>query len=232
MNQKDKNPNYKKIYTFLKEKLEKTNHFQSGPFDETYFTMRVYASAKEIMQELKNKDVKREEVLTACILHDIGKTKLKPSKLFKQKEFTPNIHEEWRTHSQKSVPIARKYLKREGHSDEFINTVCYLIENHDKRQLEANTIELKILQDADLLADIGLIGFVRPFLYAGKFQKSILTQLAYLLREDRTENGNALNLKESKKIAKEKIKQQKELTMQLVRDIDEDLIKKNQTKFD
>ena len=224
MNSIDKKPNYKKTYEFLKEKLEKTNHFQSGPFDETYFTMRVYASAKDIIKATKNKKIRKEELLTASILHDVGKTKLKPSKLFKAKEFTPNIHEEWKTHAKKGVPIAKKYLKQEGHSEEFIQNVCHLIENHDKRDLKEKTIELEILQDADLLADVGLIGVIRPFLYAGKFKQTILNQLIYLNKTDRTQNGDALNLEESKKIAITKIKQQKELTAQLIKDIDYELI--------
>jgi len=52
MNSIDKNPNYKQIYKFVKDKFNKTTYFKNGPFDETYYTLRVYESAKEIDSDL------------------------------------------------------------------------------------------------------------------------------------------------------------------------------------
>ena len=219
-------PNYKEIYEYVKAKFHKTNHFYNGPFDETYFTMRVFESAKEIIKELKpeiRKKLKKEQLLAACILHDVGKTKLVSRKLFKKEGFTPDILEEWRKHADHSAEITQKYLKRKKYPAEFIKEVTHLVRNHDK-DIPNKTIELKILQDADLLADIGLIGFVRPFLYAGKFKKPIQEQIKYLQGEDRTRNGEKLNLKESKRIAARKIKQQKELTQELLREIESELM--------
>ncbi|MFP4567560.1 MAG: HD domain-containing protein [Candidatus Woesearchaeota archaeon] len=113
MNTKDKKPNYKKIYAFVKEKFNKTNHFYHGPFDETYFTMRVFEEAKNIIRELKNENIRQEEVLTAAILHDVGKTKLKASKLFQGARERENIRDEWMRHAELGVPIAKKYLKKD-----------------------------------------------------------------------------------------------------------------------
>ena len=217
---------YKEIYEYVKAKFHKTNHFYNGPFDETYFTMRVFESAKEIIKELKpetKKKIKKKQLLVACILHDIGKTKLKSKELFKREGFTPHIEQEWRKHAEYSAEITQKYLKRKKYSAEFIEEAIYLVKNHDK-DIPNKTIELKILQDADLLADIGLIGFVRPFLYAGKFKKTIKEQIHYLSGEDRTKKGEKLNLKESKRIAARKIKQQKELTKDLLREIESELV--------
>src|SRR4030042_821637 len=168
MNSIDKKPNYKKIYKFVKDKFDKTTHFKHGPFDETYYTLRVYESAKEIIEHL-NKSVKKEQVLVACILHDIGKIKLKPSKMFSRHDVLENASEEWRKHAKLGVPIAKNFLKQIGHSDEFIKEVCYLIENHDLRgeKLQVRSLELQMIQDADLIADIGFAGFIRPFLYCG-----------------------------------------------------------------
>ena len=219
-------PNYKEIYEYVKNKFHKTNHFYNGPFDETYFTMRVFESAKEVMKELKSetrKKIKKEQLLVACILHDVGKTKLKPKKMFKKEGFTPQVREEWKKHADHSAEITRKYLKRKKYSEEFIQEVIYLVKNHDK-DIPNKTLELKILQDADLLADIGLIGFVRPFLYAGKFKKPIQEQIKYLEGEDRTKNGEKLNLKESKRIAARKIKRQKELTQEILQDLKSELM--------
>ena len=169
MNSIDKNPDYKKIYKFVKDKFDRTTHFKHGPFDETYFTLRVYESAKEIISKL-NKDINKEQVLVACILHDIGKIKLKASKMVSSHSPLKTFSEEWHKHPKLSVPIAKKFLKQIRHSDEFIEKVCYLIENHDLRgdKLQKKSLELKIIQDADLIADIGFAGFIRPFLYCGK----------------------------------------------------------------
>ncbi|MBW3018255.1 hypothetical protein KY325_03790, partial [Candidatus Woesearchaeota archaeon] len=65
MNKADKNPNYKKIYSIVKGMFDRTAHFKHGPFDETFFTLRVYESAKEIMRKLKKK-CDKQTVLVAC----------------------------------------------------------------------------------------------------------------------------------------------------------------------
>ncbi len=229
MNAKDKNPNYKKIYKYIKSKFDNNTHFYHGPFDETFFTMRVYESAKEIIQKTPEK-VRESEVLTATLLHDIGKIKLSSKKLFFSSKKGPSREEkklamiEWREHAKKSVPIAKNYLKRQGHSDEFIERVCYLIINHDKKDMKNKTIELKIIQDADLIADIGIAGFIRPFLFAGKFKRSIISTIQYLQTDNRIEN-EPLNLKESKELGKQKMKKQQELAKEILKEIDSKLLK-------
>jgi len=226
MNSIDKNPNYKQIYKFVKDKFDRTTHFKHGPFDETYYTLRVYESAKEIIGKL-NKSVKKEQVLVACILHDIGKIKLKPSKMFSKHEVLENASEEWHKHAKLSVPIAKKFLKKIGHSDEFIEEVCYLIENHDLRgdKLQERSIELQIIQDADLIADIGFAGFIRPFLYCGKFSKqSVISSIEFIKKEDRTEGGDEINLPISKDIAKREMKIQSDLVKEISKEIDSNLL--------
>jgi HD superfamily phosphodiesterase len=226
MNAADEKPNYKKAYQFVKQKFEKTTHFKHGPFDETFYTLRVYESAKEIMKKL-NRKVKIQQVLMAAILHDIGKVKMKPSRLFKRNEYQKTVYEEWKTHAKLSVPIAKKYLQKQGHSKEFISEVLYLIENHALRgnMMKNRTIELEILQDADLIADIGFAGFIRPFLFSGKFNKrGVISSIEYIQKEDRTDNGKEINLKISKVIARNKIKIQKELAKEIGKDIISDLL--------
>jgi len=226
MNSIDKNPNYKQIYKFVKDKFNKTTHFKHGPFDETYYTLRVYESAKEIIEKIK-KSVKKEQVLVACILHDIGKIKLKPSKIFSKHKILENASEEWYKHAKLSVPIVKKFLKQIGHSDDFIKEVCYLIENHDLRgdKLQERSLELQIIQDADLIADIGFAGFIRPFLFCGKFNKqSVINSIEFIKKEDRTKGGNEINLPISKTIAKREMKIQNDLVKEISKEIDSDLL--------
>lgn len=226
MNSIDENPNYKQIYKFVKDKFNKTTDFKHGPFDETYYTLRVYESAKEIIEKL-NKSVKKEQVLVACILHDIGKIKLKSSKMFSRHEILENAFEEWHKHAKLGVPIAKKFLKQIGHSDDFIEEVCYLIGNHDLRgdKLQERSLELQIVQDADLIADIGFSGFIRPFLYCGKFSKqSVIGSIEFIKEEDRTDDGDEINLPISKTITKREMKIQSDLVKEISKEIDSDLL--------
>lgn len=226
MNNIDKKPNYKEIYSFITTQYNKTTHFQHGPYDETYYSLRVYETAKEIMRKLKKK-VNKEQVLVASLLHDIGKTKLKASKIFGKNKLLDNAFQEWTKHAQLSVPIAKKFLKQQGHSDEFIKEVCYLIEKHDSRKdkLKNKSIELQILQDADLIADIGVAGFIRPFLFCGKFNtQSIVGAIKYIQKEGIKSKCDEINLTESKIIEKRELKTQTDLIKKTVKDIKSDLL--------
>jgi HD superfamily phosphodiesterase len=226
MNSVDKKPDYKLIYKFVKDKFNQTVHFRHGPFDEAYYTLRVYESAKEIIKNL-NESVKKEQVLVACILHDIGKIKLKASKMFSRHDVLENWSEEWHKHARLGVPIAKRFLKQLGHSEEFINEACYLIEQHDLRgeKLQERSLELKIIQDADLISDIGFAGFIRPFLYCGKFSKqSVISSIEFIKKEDRTGNGRVLNLPISKLIAKREMKIQSDLVKEISKEVNSDLL--------
>jgi hypothetical protein len=46
--------NYQKIYSKVKQ-IYKDTHFDNGVFDETYFSLRVYETAKEIISKIKDK---------------------------------------------------------------------------------------------------------------------------------------------------------------------------------
>ena len=199
MNSTDKNPNYKEIYKNVKELFESTEHFFHGPFDETYYSLRVYETCKEIIKEL-DQEVSTQIILTAAILHDVGKTRINTKKVFSPKGKTKEAIKEWKTHSQLSVPVAKEILTKLNHSKTFIKETCYLIENHDKRknEIKNKSIELQILQDADLIADCGFAGFIRPFLYGSKFGRQIIETIKYLQTEiNRVEHDGLLNLEVS-----------------------------------
>ncbi|MFW5852794.1 MAG: HD domain-containing protein [Nanoarchaeota archaeon] len=227
MNKKDSKPDYKKLYSIARDRYLKTKYFHSGPFDETYYTLRVYESSKEIIKMLKSKKVDKNIVLTASILHDIGKTKLSTSKVFGKRGMIKNAKLEWYKHAKLGKDIARRILKEEGHSLDFIDKVCFLIENHDKRgkMLKEKSIELQILQDADLLADCGFAGFIRPFLYSGMFNhQGVIDSIKYIEHEDnRVERSNLINLKTTRILAKKKMNLQRELVKNIKKDIRTDL---------
>jgi hypothetical protein len=107
-------------------------------------------------------------------------------------------------------------LKDQGFDNGFIEKVVYLVKHHDDRPNRVQMLrnmELKILQDADLLADMGIASFVRPFLYSGKNKRKTLENVKYI-KSARRNNGSLsrenlyrLNLKTSKRMANKLMKQ-------------------------
>lgn len=226
MNPIDEKPDYKEIYKIVKNLFESTEHFYYGPFDETYYSLRVYESSKEIMNKL-NPKISRSVVLVASILHDIGKTKINTAKVFSPAGKTDEAIDEWKKHAELGVPLAKEILKKLGHSDKFILDVSYLIEYHDTRgnKIKNKSMELQILQDADLIADCGFAGFIRPFLYGSKFNRHIIGSIKFMQKEmNRVEQEGLLNLDVSKIITKSKIKLEKKLIKEISKDINSDLL--------
>ncbi len=83
------------------------------------------------------------------------------------------------------------------------------------------TPELKILQDADLLADMGIASFIRPFLYSGKNKRKTINNVNYI-KTTKSSNGTIskenlyrLNLKVSRRIAKKLIKEANKLNKKI-----------------
>ncbi len=215
-NSVDKNPNYKQLYKKVASLFAKTNAFSHGPFDESYYTLRVYETSRKIIKKLKSADVRENVILTAAILHDVGKVKLRVSKLFDKNGFKHGAHYEWYKHANYSVEIATEILKKQGHSDYFIKEVSFLIKNHDRRKhkIKNKTLELEVLQDADLVSDCGFSGFIRPFLFSGMFNQSIINSIKYVGGEDRI--GDNLNLDVSKEISKKEMKLQRDLSKKIL----------------
>lgn len=220
----DNNPNYKELYEEVVSLLRKKSVFAHGPFDETYFTLRVYETSKKIIRKLRDKKINKNLVLVSAILHDVGKIKLKQSKIFTKDGFTRDAKYEWYKHSKYSVEIAEKILKKHNYSPEFITDALHLIRNHDRRRhkIKNRTLELMILQDADLISDCGISGFIRPFLFSGMFKQSVIESIKFLLEEDRV--SNSLNLDISREFAKREMDFQRKLGKIMMKHLESDLL--------
>ena len=217
-------PNYKQLYNIVKKIFDKTNFFNHSAWDETFYTMRVYEIAKEIIKKI-DQDVDEELILVSALLHDIGKSKINLSVMEDENKKSSSGRHEWKRHGVYGIPIAKKILEDLSFSKDFIDKVCYLVEFHDERHIENKTIELMILQDADLIADSGYAGFIRPFLYAGKRGRSIIDTLNYLNTvENRADDKGLLNLEISRVMAEEKMKIEKGLILEMSKEIESDLL--------
>lgn len=135
------------IRQFVRRKL--ANNHCGHDFDHT---LRVYKNALKLATECGG-DL--QIISAASMLHDVGRA------------------EESRTqgavcHAEIGAKIAAEYLKKRNFSDSFINAVAHCIERHRfRRGLAPETLEAKILFDADKIDSIGPVGIGRAFLFAG-----------------------------------------------------------------
>ena len=113
-----------------------------------YHTLRVYNLSKHIA-ETEKCDI--EIVCLAALLHDVDDYKL----------FGKQIE---------SFKNAKTFLKNENYPENKIETICHIISQVSFKgndTVTPDTIEGKIVQDADRLDAIGAIGIGRTFAYHG-----------------------------------------------------------------
>ncbi|WP_456365398.1 HD domain-containing protein [Thermococcus sp.] len=83
-------------------------------------------------------------------------------------------------HAVEGARIARHFLRSIGYPEEKVKEVAHAIEAHRfSRGPEPETLEAKILSDADKLDAIGAIGVARVFMYSGEHGRSIEDSLAH-----------------------------------------------------
>lgn len=139
-----------KVINEIKNQVEKIMDNDSAHDFE--HVMRVYKNAQKICKKEKANE---KLVLIATLLHDI----VSYPKSDKRSKFS----------SLESANKARKILsKMDGYSLDEINVICDAILNHSyTRGKIPNSIEGKILQDADRLDALGAIGIARVFAVGG-----------------------------------------------------------------
>ena len=115
-------------------------------------TLRVFKNALRLAEKCGGN---LQIISVSAMLHDVGRA------------------EETRTrgavcHAEYGAEIAREYLKKRNFDEDFINSVTHCIERHRFRKgLAPETLEAKILFDADKIDSIGPVGIGRAFLFAG-----------------------------------------------------------------
>ena len=143
-----------KIENEAKKYFENAN----GCHDWTHVE-RVRKNALKIGKK-ENADLKIIEI--AALLHDIAKN----SEMKKRGGFC---------HAETGAKMAEKILQKYKLSQEIINEVTHAIKTHRFRNKhQPETIEAKVLQDADRLDAIGAVGVARDFLFAGNKGSKIL----------------------------------------------------------
>jgi uncharacterized protein len=104
----------------------------------------------------KKENADLEILKYAAVLHDIGRNH--------QDESNGEI-----CHAEKGAMLARKLLEEYNVNHEKIEKIVHCIESHRFRgNITPQSIEAKVLFDADKLDSIGAVGIGRAFLFAGE----------------------------------------------------------------
>lgn len=145
----------------LKTRLERVREFaerkMSGIKDPAHsmeHVLRVYALAETLCE---GEDVDLDVIRVAALLHDIGN-------LREQEDKTGETD-----HAVESVRMARPFLRKLGYPEKKIAHICDCILSHRYRtDRDPETLEAKILFDADKLDSIGAVGVARSFCWFGR----------------------------------------------------------------
>lgn len=136
------------IIEIVKKELSSSAH-------DLEHTFRVLKLAKKIAE--KEGKVNMEVIELAALLHDIARVKEDSDK-------TGNTD-----HAVLGAEMARKILSDLGYPNETVDAVCHAIRTHRFRgENVPETIEAKILFDADKLDAIGAVGIARAYMIAGE----------------------------------------------------------------
>ena len=119
---------------------------------------RVLYTALDIAETEENVDM--DVLITACLLHDIGR---------KEQFEDPQL-----CHAKVGGEKAYRFLQENGFDEAFSNHVKNCIETHRfRKDRPPETIEAKILFDADKLDVSGAIGIARTLIYVGQVSEPL-----------------------------------------------------------
>ncbi|NIO38592.1 HD domain-containing protein [Candidatus Bathyarchaeota archaeon] len=126
---------------------------------------RVFTLCLHLAEYESNVDL--DVLKTAALLHDLARVKE-----FRDKTGTID-------HATLGAEMAARILKDLRHSDEKISRVKHCITTHRFRgNSKPQTIEAKILFDADKLDVLGAVGVARSFMMAGQYGQKIYSDIS------------------------------------------------------
>lgn len=142
-----------KVLNSLKDEVKKI--IKNDPAHDYEHIMRVYKNAKKIC---KRERANEKLVLSAALLHDLVSY--------------PKSDKRSKLSSIESAKKSQSILKKYNFSHEEIMIISDAIRDHSFSQKKIpNTIEGKILQDADRLDALGAIGIARVFATSGSLKR-------------------------------------------------------------
>lgn len=151
--------NLSEFERLLCEKIAQVASSEDPAHDFLHFK-RVVAMAKKLCSEEK---AKIEVVLPAAWLHDFV--------------IVPKNDPRRKMASRLSAEEAVKFLKEIHYPEHHLSAIAHAIEAHSfSANIPADTLEAKIVQDADRLDGLGAIGIARCFATAGVLKRSFYSE--------------------------------------------------------
>ncbi len=148
-----------------------------------------------------------EVLALAALLHDVARPLEDKGKI--------------EDHAIESAKIAKRFLRALGYKK--VEEVAHAIEAHRfSRPPEPQTLEARILSDADKLDAIGAIGIARVFMYSGEHGRDIETSLKHF-EEKILKLKDMMYTKTAKEIALERHKYTEEFISRIQKEIEGEL---------
>ena len=146
---------YKSLETFMLSCMDDSAH-------DSEHVYRVLYNALAIAREEKDADY--DILIAACLLHDIGRI--------------DQIQDPSLCHAQVGSEKAYRFLLESGMDEAFAQQVRHCIATHRfRKNLPPQTLEAKILFDADKLDVTGAIGIARTLMYRGTLTEPLYRHL-------------------------------------------------------
>lgn len=122
--------------------------------DSAHDSEHVYRVLYNALEIAKGEDVDYDILIAACLLHDIGRI--------------DQVKDPTLCHAEVGSEKAYRFLLDMGMTEDFAGQVRHCIITHRfRKNLQPQTIEAKILFDADKLDVTGAIGIARTLMYRG-----------------------------------------------------------------
>ena len=159
-----------------------------------YYHGRRTAKIAMWLCEMLGAKVDRDEIYTGALLHDIGKGS--------------------DMHNETGADIVRSLFENLCAPEE-LDRICDIVIKHNQRRRSSEfSIDVRIVQDADLLDHVGLIGPWLAFYWSGTHNETIHDHIRFTKSEDNVRYGqgmrNALNFDVSRHEFDERVKYQDE----------------------
>lgn len=139
--------------------MQAMDHESDDASHDFFHFERVWKTARQIMVQ-ESSDVNQLVVLAACYFHDIV--------------VLPKNHPQRSQASSLAADKTRQCLQELAFPKELIEPVCHAVLTHSySAGIQPDTIEAKVVQDADRMEALGAIGLARVFYTAGVLKQKL-----------------------------------------------------------
>lgn len=146
-----KKAEFDRLEQYMLQCMKDSAHDKEHIYRVLYTAMEIAAAEEQVDYDV---------LITACLLHDIGRPR--------------QIEDPSLCHAQVGAQMAFDFLTVSGYSAAFAGQVAACIRSHRfRKHAPPETLEAKILFDADKVDATGTMGIARTLLYGGKLDRNL-----------------------------------------------------------